>query len=64
MSYTVETMLRMSAKELRRAGLVWPEVLTAEELLQEFTEVDSETNPISARMLRDEMKRRRLDVIR
>ena len=50
----------MNAKDLRLAGLLWPQTLTDEELSQEFNfcSIRPDTHPISLRMLREELTRR------
>lgn len=50
--------LEPEAARLRRAGLLWPENLTDEELSQELSSVSYKSHPISAQMLQDEQKRR------
>lgn len=46
------------ASQARREGRLWPQVLTDRELLEEWDRTDPKQNPISARMLREELERR------
>lgn len=50
--------MAMTAKELRAAGLLWPQTLTDVQLRQELGAVSVTDAPISARMLHDEAERR------
>ena len=50
----------MTAKELRKAGQLWPENLTADQLKLELIHhsYQPDIHPIALRMLRDEVARR------
>lgn len=48
------------AARLRREGKLWPQTLSDEELAQEWGAVDVRAEPISARMLDEEMRRRKI----
>lgn len=52
------------AARLRRERKLWPQILTEEQLQQQLDAVDADSSPISARMLREEDHRRRLERIR
>lgn len=48
------------ARRLREAGELWPQTLSNAELVQEFGAVDVRAQPITACMLQDEIRTRRI----
>lgn len=56
---TLAEMLRMNARELRAAGLLWPENLSDEQLEQEADNVRALDAPIASKMIARELQRRR-----